>query len=68
MFKHAMEFFKHHANLKKSLPRHCFINFLKDLSNRNCITLFELLKTKIGKPKKILYATLGMWAWVPQHE
>ncbi len=30
--------------------------------------LCELLAIEIGKPKQRLYATIGKWAWVPQHE
>jgi hypothetical protein len=30
--------------------------------------LCGLLAIEIGKPKQRLYATIGKWAWVPQHE
>ncbi len=49
MFKHAMEFLKQHPNFKKSLPKHYFTNFLKDLSTENLVTLCKLLATKIAK-------------------
>jgi len=54
MFKHAMGLFIQLTSLKKPLPKHYFASFLKDLSNENLIALFELLATKIGKPKKRL--------------
>jgi hypothetical protein len=63
-----MEFLKQCTSLKKPLLKHYFTSFLKDLSNKEFVTLFELLTTKIGKPKRRLYAILGKWAWVPQHE
>ncbi len=42
--------------------------FLKDLSTENLVTLCKLLATKIAKLLKKLDATLGEWAWIPQHE
>jgi len=54
MFKHAMEFLKQQTSLKKPRPKHYFANFLKDLSNENLVAVFELLTTKIGKPKRRL--------------
>jgi hypothetical protein len=63
-----VEFLKQLASLKNSLPKHYFINFQKDLSNKNLVALCELLTTKIGKPQRKLYAIRGMKAWVPQHE
>jgi hypothetical protein len=68
MFRHAMEFFKQHASLKKPFPEHYFTNLLKDLSNEDLVTLCELLATKNGKPKRRLYATLRRQAWVLQHD
>ncbi len=49
-----MEFLKQQTSFKKPLPKHYFASFLKDLSNENLVALFELLTTKIGKPKRIL--------------
>jgi hypothetical protein len=43
MFKHAI--LKQRASLKKPLPKQYFISFLKDSSNKDVITLFELLAT-----------------------
>jgi hypothetical protein len=63
-----MEFLKKCTSLKKSLPQHFFISLFKDLSNENLVTLCGLLTIEIEKPKKKLYAILGRWAWVPQHE
>jgi hypothetical protein len=63
-----VEFLKQLASLKKSLPKHYFISFQKDLSNKNLVALCELLIKKIGKPQRKLYAIQGMRAWVPQHE
>jgi hypothetical protein len=54
-----MEFLKQCASLKKSLPKHYFTSLLKDLSNKDLVILCGLLATKIGKPKRRLYATLG---------
>jgi len=54
MFKHVMELFIQLTSLKKPLPKHYFANFLKDLSKEDLIALFELLATKIEKPKKRL--------------
>jgi len=54
MFKHMMEFLKQRTSLKKPLPKHYFVSFLKDLSNEDLIALLELLATKIGKPKRRL--------------
>jgi len=54
MFKHMMEFLKQPTSLKKPLPKHYFVSFLKDLSNKNLVTLFELLTTRIEKPKNRL--------------
>jgi hypothetical protein len=59
MFKHVMEFLKQHATLKKPFPKHYFTSLLKDLSNKDLVILCGLLATKIGKPKRRLYATLG---------
>jgi hypothetical protein len=59
MFKHAMKFLKQLANLKKSLSKHYFTNFLKDLSTENLVTLCKLLATKIAKLLIKLDATLG---------
>jgi len=68
MFKHEMEFLKQHASLKKPFPKHYFTSLFKDLSNKDLVILCELLATKIGKPKKRLYATLGKQGEVPQHK
>jgi hypothetical protein len=69
MFKHAMEFLKQSPNSKKSLSKHYFTNFLKDLSIENLVTLCKLLATKIAKLlKKKLYATLSRRAWILEHE
>jgi hypothetical protein len=68
MCKHMWNFWNNSQDLKKSLPKHYFISFQKDLSNKNLVALFELLTTKIGKPQRKLYAIQGMRAWVPQHE
>ncbi len=54
-----VEFFKQLASLKKSFPKHYFISFQKDLSNKNLVALCELLTTKIGKPQRKLYAIQG---------
>jgi hypothetical protein len=43
MFRHAMEFVKQHASLKKPLLEHYFTSLLKDLSNENSVALCELL-------------------------
>jgi hypothetical protein len=32
MFTHAMDFFKEHASLKKSIPKHLFTSLLNNLS------------------------------------
>jgi hypothetical protein len=45
MFRHAMEFLKQCASLKKPLPKHYFISFLKYLSNEDLVTLCGLLAT-----------------------
>jgi hypothetical protein len=49
-----MEFLKQRTSLKSPLPKHYFASFLKDLSNEDLVALFELLITKIGKPKRRL--------------
>jgi len=54
MFKHEMEFLKQPTSLKKPLPKHYFVSFLKDLSNKDLVALFELLATKVVKLKKRL--------------
>jgi hypothetical protein len=40
--------------LKKPFPKHYFVSSLKDLSNEDLITMFELLAIEIGKPKRRL--------------
>jgi hypothetical protein len=45
MFRHAMEFLKQRASLKKPLLEHYFISFLKDLSNEDLVALCGLLVT-----------------------
>jgi len=67
MFTHAMDFFKEHVSLKKSIPKHFFISLLNDLSTKDLVTLGNLLSKKFMKPKRRLYATLGMRAWMPQN-
>jgi hypothetical protein len=57
-----MEFLKQHANLKKPFLEHYFINFLKELSNKDLVALCGLLATKFGKPKQRLYVSLGRHA------
>jgi hypothetical protein len=57
MFIHTMEFLKQCISLKKPLSKHYFTSIFKDLSNKNLVTLCELLATEIAKPKKRLYAT-----------
>jgi hypothetical protein len=52
MFRHAMEFLKQYASLKKSLPKHYFTSLFKDLSNEDLVALCGLLATKIGKTQK----------------
>jgi hypothetical protein len=47
-----MEFLKQQTSLKRPFPKHYFVGFLKDLSN--LVALFELLATKIKKPKRRL--------------
>jgi hypothetical protein len=66
MFTHAMDFFKERVNLNKSIPEHFFISLLNDLSTKYLVTLGNLLSTKFMKPKRWLYATPSMRAWVPQ--
>jgi hypothetical protein len=39
--------------------KHYFISLLKNVSNEDLVALCELLSTKIAKPKKRLYETLG---------
>jgi hypothetical protein len=68
MFKHAMEFLKQHASLKRPLPKHYFTSLLKDLSNEDLVAYVNNITTKFGKPKKRLYAIPGRQAWVPQHD
>ncbi len=45
MFRHIMEFLKHHTSLKKPLTKDYFTSFLKDLSNENLFALCGLLAT-----------------------
>jgi hypothetical protein len=68
MFKHVMKFLKQHENLKKPFLEHSVINFLKDLLTEDLVTLCELLVTEITKSPIKIYATLGKWDWVSQHE
>ncbi len=42
MFRHAMEFLKQHASLKKPLLEHYIIGFPKDLSNEDLVALCGL--------------------------
>jgi hypothetical protein len=58
MFKHAMEFLKQRASLKKPLLEQYFISFMKDSSNKDVITLFELLATSIRNKK---YISIQLW-------
>ncbi len=57
MFRHIMEFLKQFTSLKKTFQEHYFTNIFKDLSNKDLVTLCELLATEITKPQKRLYAT-----------
>jgi hypothetical protein len=52
-----MEFLKQFTSLKKTFQEHYFTNIFKDLSNKDLVTLCELLATEITKPQKRLYAT-----------
>jgi hypothetical protein len=52
MFTHAMDFFKEHVSLKKSIPKHFFISLLNDLSTKDLVTLGNLLSKKFMKPKR----------------
>jgi hypothetical protein len=52
----------------KTFLEHYFTSLLKDLSNKNLVTLCELLVTEIAKPRRRLYATLKREAWLPQHD
>jgi hypothetical protein len=45
MFTHAMDFFKEHTNLRKSIPKHFFTNLLNNLSIEDLVTLGNLLTT-----------------------
>ncbi len=51
MFTHAMDFFKEHTSLKKSIPKHFFISLFNNLSTKDLVTLGNLLLTKNLKPK-----------------
>jgi hypothetical protein len=57
MFRHAMDFFKKHASLKKLVPKHFFISLFNDLLIEDLVTLGNLLSTEFMKPRKQLYAT-----------
>jgi hypothetical protein len=50
MFTHAMNFFKEHASLKKSIPEPSFRILLSDLLTKDLVTLGNLLSTKFMKP------------------
>jgi hypothetical protein len=56
MFTHAMDFFKEHSSLKKSIPKHFFTSLLSDLLTEDLVMLGNLLSTKFMKPKRQLYA------------
>jgi hypothetical protein len=45
MFTHAMDFFKEHTSLKKSILEHFFTSLLSDLSTKDLVTLGNLLST-----------------------
>ncbi len=50
MFTCAMNLFKEHASLKKSIIKHFFTSLLNNLSTKDLITLNNLLSTKFMKP------------------
>jgi hypothetical protein len=50
MFTHAMNFFKEHVSLKKSILEHFFTNLLNDLSTKDLVTLGNLLSIEFMKP------------------
>jgi hypothetical protein len=66
MFTHAMHFFKEHANLKMSIPKHFFTSLLNNLSTKDLLTIGNLLSTEIMNPQQRLYATPSKQACVPQ--
>jgi hypothetical protein len=55
-----MDFFRECASLKKPIPKHFFTSLLNNLSTKDLVTLANLLSIKFMKPKRQLYATLGM--------
>jgi hypothetical protein len=59
MFRHAMDFFREHVNLKKSVPKQFFISLFNNLSIGYLVTLGNLLSTKFMNTQEQLYATLG---------
>jgi hypothetical protein len=52
MFTHAMDFFQERVSLKKPIPKHFFMNLLKDLSTKDLVTLGNLLSTKFMEPNR----------------
>jgi hypothetical protein len=68
MFKHVVKYLKQHESLIEPFLEHYFISFLKILSIEDLVTLCELLTIEIAKSLRWIYATLGMQAWVSQHE
>ncbi len=65
MFRHAMDFFKKHASLKKLIPTHFFTSLLSNLLTKDLVTLGNLFSTKFMKPWRWLFATLRWRTWVP---
>jgi hypothetical protein len=65
MFTHAMNFFKEHMSLKKSILKHFFTSLLNNCSTKDLITLNKLLSTEFMKPEKWLYATPRKRTYVP---
>jgi hypothetical protein len=62
MFTHAMNFFKEHASLKKSILKHFSTSLFNNLSIKDLVTLNNLLSTKFMKPRIWLYPTPSRWA------
>jgi len=52
MFKHMMEFLKQRTSLKKPFLEHYFSGLLKDLSNKDLVTLCGLLVIEMKNLKE----------------
>jgi hypothetical protein len=48
----AMNFFKEHASLKKSIPKHFFTSLLNNLLTKDLVTLRNLLSIVFLKPQR----------------